>query len=130
MGMNLSVKHRILTKEQYEKLIAKELYFNNSYDLGLIDSFTAEQIRKSLWFDELEDRMKDARENRIFLEDEDSLTEYCEKNIILSDLYDCPITLQEFLDEDNCDGFAERTVTKYQIEDKEFYLLLDVYCGW
>ena len=126
MGMNLSVKQRILTKEQYEKLIAKELYFNNSYDLGLIDSITAEQIRKSLWFDELEDRMKDAGENGIFLEDEDSLTEYCEKNIIL---FDCPMTLQEFLDEDNCDGFEERTVTKYQIEDKEFYLLLDVYCG-
>ena len=108
-----------------ESAIVKENLGDVSFNLIIVDNDYIHELNR--------DYRKIDRETDVItfaLEDEDSLTEYCEKNIILSDLYDCPITLQEFLDEDNCDGFAERTVTKYQIEDKEFYLLLDVYCGW
>ena len=104
-----------------ESAIVKENLGDVSFNLVIVDNDYIHELNR--------DYRKIDRETDVItfaLEDEDSLTEYCEKNIIL---FDCPMTLQEFLDEDNCDGFEERTVTKYQIEDKEFYLLLDVYCG-
>lgn len=136
MGFDLREKHKIFTVEQYEKLKNEELYFNNRYDLELIDKYEAERIIDSYYleyfeaqlnnnFDEIIELLQDFRE----IKENFSLREFIEECLDVEMFYsevDIPITMDFYLEEMNeCYELCNRYIQKEEIEGKEFYLLVE-----
>lgn len=130
MSMDLSVKYKILTLEEYDKLEREDLYFSNEYDLDLIDKWKAKDIINSQYLQIFEEymnnhpteTMESLKEMLNDIEDSFSMEVFI-NDYLGVDLEDAPITLDNYLD-NNVDYPSARYIIKEKVGDNEFYLLI------
>ena len=127
MGMDLSYNYKILSEQEYNTLKNNELYFTNKYDLNLIDSFDADDRKKIAMFNAIEHKIEQEGTNWIkglqynaktYDEDMFELV----KNYIEPD--DLPITLEQWLNEDETDGYEIREINEEELNGQKIYLLV------
>ena len=124
MGMDLSSSHILLTKEQFKELEEGKLYFKSCYNLELISWYEAEDKRKSVLFDALEEALHG---DTIELPIGTNLEEYIKDELyheIDNDEY--PITLKEFLDYDYCGEWVENNLYEEKINDEPIFLIIQL----
>lgn len=131
MGMDLSYSYKIVNEDDYNKLKNKILVFSNKYDLDLVESIQVEEVKKSAMFDAIQWKIEsegiswiqnfeynaDTYEQDIF----DLVKDYLDEG-------DLPMTLEEWLNEDNVDGYEIREVHKEEVNGEKIYLL--IWCGF
>ena len=127
MGMDLSYNYKILNEQEYNKLKNGGLYFTDKYSLNLINVFEARERKKIVMFDAIEYKIeqegtnwiKDLQYNaKTYDEDMFELV----KDYIEPD--DLPITLEQWLNEDETDGYEIREINEEELNGQKIYLLV------
>ena len=120
MGMDLSYDYKILNEQEYNRLKNNGLCFTNKYDLNLIDAFEAKDRKKIAMFNAIEYKIEQEGTNWIKdlqynaeTYDEDMfelVKDYIEPN-------DLPITLEQWLNEDETDGYEIREINEEELRN-------------
>lgn len=121
MGMDLSSSHILLTEKQFKELEEGKFYFKSCYDLELIDWYEAENKKKSVLFDALEETL---REDTIELPIGTNLEEYIKDELYI-DKEEYPITLKEFLDYQYGD-WIENTLYEEELDGEPVFLIIQL----
>lgn len=127
MGMDLSYDYKILNEQEYNRLKNNELYFINKYDFSLIDAFEAEDRKKIAMFNAIEYKIEQEGINWIKYLQYNANT-YNEDMFELVKDYiepdDLPITLEQWLNEDETDGYEIREINEEELNGQKIYLLV------
>ena len=127
MGMDLSYDYKILNEQEYNRLKNNELYFTDRYNLNLIDAFDAEDQKKIVMFNAI--KYKIEQEGINWIKD----LQYNEKTYdedifeLVKDYIDpgeLPITLEQWLNEDETDGYEIREINEEELNGQKIYLLV------
>ena len=127
MGMDLSYNYKILSEQEYDRLKNNVLYFTNRYNLKLISAFVAENQKKIAIFNAIKykieqegtDWIKDLQYN-VKTYDED-IFELVKEYIDIGDL---PITLEQWLNKDEMDGYEIKEINEEELNGQKIYLLI------
>lgn len=127
MGMDLSYDYKILNEQEYGRLKCNGLYFTNKYNLNLIDAFEAEDRKKIAMFNAIEYKIE--QEGTNWIKDlqynaetyNEDMFELVKDYIELDDL---PITLEQWLNEDETDGYEIREINEEELNGQKIYLLI------
>lgn len=127
MGMDLSYDYKILSEQEYNKLKNNELYFTNKYDLNLIDSFDAKDRKKIAMFNAI--KYKIEHEGTNWIKDLQYNAKTYDKDIfeLVKDYIDpeeLSITLEQWLNEDETDGYEIREINEEELNGQKIYLLV------
>lgn len=127
MGMDLSYDYKILSEQEYDRLKNNVLYFTNRYNFNLITAFKANNQKKIAIFNAIEykieqegtDWIKDLQYNAKTYEED--IFELVKEYIDIGDL---PITLEQWLNEDETDGCEIREINEEEFNGQKIYLLV------
>ena len=127
MGMDLSYDYKILNEQEYNRLKNNELCFTNKYDLNLIDAFEAKDQKKIAMFNAIEYKIE--QEGTNWIKDlQYNVETYDEDMFELVEDYiepdDLPITLEQWLNEDETDGYEIREINEEELNGQKIYLLV------
>ena len=127
MGMDLSYNYKILSEQEYDRLKNNVLYFTNRYNFNLITAFKANNQKKIAIFNAIEykieqegtDWIKDLQYNAKTYEED--IFELVKEYIDIGEL---PITLEQWLNEDETDGCEIKEINEEEFNGQKIYLLI------
>lgn len=127
MGMDLSYDYKILNEQEYNRLKNNGLYFTDRYNLNLIDAFDAEDRKKIVMFNAIEYKIE--QEGTNWIKDLQYNAKTYDEDIfeLVKDYIDpgeLPITLEQWLDEDETDGYEIREINEEELNGQKIYLLV------
>lgn len=127
MGMDLSYNYRILNEQEYNKLKNGGLYFTDKHSLNLINVFEARERKKIVMFDAI--KYKIEQEGTNWIKDLQYNTKTYDEDIfeLVKDYIepdDLPTTLEQWLNEDETDGYEIREINEEEFNGQKIYLLI------